>query len=154
MVRQRYWRRELVEWAACVKDQSYRWGETDCLALVREALHVQFGEDLFPAIPHWFGPAGALRMWVALREHGGYKALFTSLGAVEVPPRQHPCWPMGSILVGEDEGDTGFPAFGIYVEPITVQSDQQHGVCWAYPQVNEVQSAWLFEQIEVAVVHG
>jgi len=154
LMRQRYWRRELVEWAASVKDQPYVWGETDCIALVRRALQIQFGEDLFPVLPMWSSPQDALRMWSGVKADGGYEALFTTMGAMLVSPRSQPSWPMGSILVGEDEEGTGFLAFGIYVEPITVQSDEKNGVCWAYVQPDEVRSVWLFEQIKVVQVHG
>ena len=151
VLRQKYWRGDLVTWAANVRHQPYVWGETDCVALMRTALQVQFGTDLFPTIPQWTSAKTALRIWAKIIKDGGFEAMFTALGGRRLVPRSHGCWPMGSILgATEDVGD--LPAFGVVVEPITVQSDQEHGVVWTYPQADEVESAWLFER--AVITHG
>jgi len=151
VLRQRYWRGDLVAWAADVRYQPYVWGETDCVALIRAALKVQFGVDLFPTISQWTSAKTALRVWARVLKDGGFEAMFTALGAKRLEPRLRGCWPMGTILAAtEDVG--GLPAFGVVVEPITVQSDQEHGVVWAFPQADEVESAWYFERAVIA--HG
>jgi len=147
LVRQQHWRSALLNWAQEVRGQPYVWGKTDCAALMRTALHLQFGIDLFAALPQWHSARSAVRIWSELFRdtRGGYAAILERMGATEIRGRKRGRWPMGTILIGHE--DTGLlPAFGIYVDPIVVQSDEEHGVQWSDPTtVEQLESAWLFD---------
>ena len=144
--RQQQWRPALLAWAAEVRGQPFVWGTTDCAALVRTALHLQFGMDVFARLPRWATAYQAARAWDAFCS-GGYAATFEQMGAREIRGRRRGRWPMGSILIGRE--DVGrLPAFGVYVQPVVVQSDQEHGVQWSDPTTADaLESAWLFERV-------
>lgn len=147
--RQHLWRSALLAWAKEVRGRPYVWGQTDCGALVRTALHLQFGVDVFAGLAQWATARQAAHVWGGLcRAVGGsYAKLFAGMGAVEVRGRKRGRWPMGAILIGREDAGL-LPAFGIYVAPIVVQSDQENGVQWSDPTTaNTLESAWLFERV-------
>ena len=147
--RQRDWCSALLGWAKEIRGRPYVWGDTDCGALVRTALHLQCGVDVFAGLPGWVTARQAAHVWGRLcREAGGgYGKLFASMGAVEVRGRKRGRWPMGAILVGREDAGV-LPAFGIYVSPIVVQSDMDNGVQWSDPTTADaLESAWLFERV-------
>ena len=130
-----------------VRTLPYVWGRTDCGSLVREAMLVQFGEDLLPALPQWLSTPQAARTWEAILRDGGIEALLKRLGAVAVVGRRR-TWPMGTVLVTYEDL-SNLPALGVYIGPILVQSDQEHGVMWADPKELIPDSAWLLERATV-----
>ena len=143
------WRRELVAWAREVRGLPYIWGKTDCAALIRDALRIQFGTDLFGNLPTWTTVRQAQEVWAAFLTTSGvsYETLFLAMGGKLVQGVGRRRWPDGSILVGnEDRGP--FPAFAVYVSPVVVQSDRQHGVQWSDPASVKpnIAAAWLFEE--------
>lgn len=147
LFRRRDWRPRLVEWAQQVRGLPYVWGRTDCGSLVREAMIIQFGEDIVPTLPHWTSAFQANRLWATtLQEGGGVESLMEQLGAVEVTGQQYG-WPMGTIIITSE--DSGLPALGVYIGPIIVQSDQEHGVVWCDPTELKLESAWILEHARV-----
>lgn len=149
LARQRYWRPALLAWARAVRGLPYVWGKTDCGALVCTALRLQFDMDLFASLPPWSSARSALRAWgTLLKEAGGYAALLSRMGATEVRGRTRGRWPMGTILISREDVQP-LPALGVYVEPIVVQSDREHGVQWSDPTTADIESAWLFECVAV-----
>lgn len=125
------------------------WGVTDCAALIRTALHLQFGMDLFAALPQWHSARSAVHIWGALcrKVDGGYADIFAGMGAVEIRGRKRGRWPMGSILIGREDAGL-LPAFGIYIDSFVVESDLPHGVQWVDPTKSDVpESVWLFERV-------
>lgn len=68
----------LVNWAATVLGQPFRWGQTDCASLVRGACAVMYGEDLFPDVPCYTTQGEAMR---ALALTGGVRQRLRLMGA-------------------------------------------------------------------------
>lgn len=76
------WDVALLQWAASVIGRPYRWGETDCGTLVREAHRLMYGEDLVPQVKPYRTKRQALNRHTST---GGVRSLLLELGAHDVP---------------------------------------------------------------------
>lgn len=139
-------------WALAVRGEEYEWGRTDCAALSRMALQIQFGEDILPEVPWWTSARTARVVWMPYQKDGGLIGLLHCIGAHPLQLRpQGMGYPIGSILLlrkEQDFDDMFFPAFGISLGEFVVESDPEKGVYWSPPL--DVESAWFVECAEVA----
>lgn len=105
--RDRNWSAALMLWANGVQGAAFAWGETDCCALVRAALHAMYGAELVPQVPRWGSEEEARRVWATwdLRE------ILRELGAERVPVAHRQG---GDVLCWTPAVDTGpWPGIGI-----------------------------------------
>ncbi len=86
-----------MTWAERVRGQPFKWGETDCGALVKQAYQTIKGEPI--GWPAWKGKAGALR-WVA--KAGGLRE---ALAKVATPVGRGFARSGDVVLVKVDEPD-------------------------------------------------
>jgi len=152
LTRQKHWRNRLIAWAKEIQGLPYEWGHTDCAALVRTALELQFGEDVLWMLPTWSSADVAKEVWASFARNGGsVGGLLTSLGAQHLLPRHMGArYPMGSVLVLQqdpDKDDMCFPSFGVSLAQYVVQSHMERGVYWAVGF--EVEAAWLLEEVRL-----
>lgn len=149
LVRTRVWRSELVAWADKVRGAPYLWGETDCSTLARQALRIQFGQDVFPRMLRWTSLREALRVLKTIGGVGGVSPLFAATGARELQGRKKH-WPVGAILMKEEEG-TRLPAFAVSMGQYIIESDLENGVQWCEAEASAplVKAAWLLERANV-----
>jgi len=108
-MRVRNWDVALILWAETVRGLPFQWGATDCGSLVRDAMEVMYGRDLWPDVPRW----DTLRAAVQIQgTTGGVAAQLALLGAVEV---EYGYVQQGDvILLPCAEGDS-IPSVGIRV---------------------------------------
>ena len=99
------WDSKLTDFASEMQGDAFKWGKTDCGSLVRRALRICYGEELFRG--SWRGRGGALE-WVA--ETGGPAAALKAVGFKKINP---PFAGAGTVVVlpGEDADD--LPQTGI-----------------------------------------
>lgn len=69
--------RALVAWAKRQLGRPFRWGETDCAALLRRGLEIYWGQDRLAGLPTWSSARGALEV---LRAHGPAARLLEAAG--------------------------------------------------------------------------
>ncbi len=100
------WDTRLVTWAERVRGQPFKWGETDCGSLVKQAYEIIKGEPI--GWSAWKGKAGALR-WVS--KSGGLPA---ALAKVASPVGRGFARSGDVVLVKVDEPDAVY-GYGIVV---------------------------------------
>lgn len=107
MVRVENWDSELVRYAEAHRGESFRWGETDCVTLTREALMIMLGEDPWRHLVPRFKTlrkaarlAGELEPEITLRD----------TGAVEVG--YHFGW-AGDVALAPGQDDDGLPGISL-----------------------------------------
>lgn len=145
------WRASLLDWAASVRGMPFIWGRTDCVTLVRAALRVCFGQDVFPVIPAYHSETQALAVY---RKHGGAGDALRGLGADR---RMLSFARMGDIIaIPEPEEPLTQTALGVWCERFAVMSSRD-GVLWVGREMieekrPEVYSLWAIDDLEAVRV--
>lgn len=132
-----------MAWAATQRGRPRIWGETDCGALARAALTEMFGEDVFPALPHWTSPRAALAV---LEMIGSVEQLLQAAGAV---PTTLPFLRAGDIVIIPDEEErVGRAGVFVCVDGQEGLGGGPDGVLWGRVQEPDarVYSLWEVER--------
>lgn len=147
IARDRNWNAALMLWANGVHHAPFAWGETDCCALVRAALHAMYGAEVVPQIPRWGSAAEAERVWGTW----DLRAVLLELGAERLTPAFRQA---GDVLCWTPAEATGpWPGIGIALPTGQVlATSPEDGVCMvpAYVLPESAEAYRLPWSIEVA----
>lgn len=105
----------VVEWACAVEGAPHRWGETDCLSLIRGLLAVAYERDVME-LPRWDSRDGLIETVVGL---GGAAAIASRFGCKVGRKRAY----TGDVaLIPGGDGDLGSAACVIVDQKLLVAS--------------------------------
>lgn len=104
------WEYLLVEYAVAQRGRPFVWGETDCFALVREALSVVYDPSPLADVPYYFDRPSAL---LVLRETGDVSEALHVLGGRCAPARLAQ---QGDLLAMPGNDGLGLARFAVVVD--------------------------------------
>lgn len=110
MTRRHDWEFLLVEFAQAQLGRPFRWGETDCFSLAREALGVVHDPNPLEDVPHYFDRESAASV---LHEAGHPADALRARGATLVPLGMAQ---QGDLLVPHGDGHDGLARFAVVVD--------------------------------------
>jgi hypothetical protein len=103
------WDRRLVEFVAVVVGQPFKWGETDCVSLVRRGLQLMFDEDVWKGhVGEWKTRRGA----ITVSGKTDYENALLTSGAVEVG---YHYGTSGDVALGPQEDEHGMLQMALLV---------------------------------------